>query len=534
MSSYYSCSPEDDFFESLDKALTNEYSSQTISNFIADLIVAINHLDDDPEEGFIFYDEEYNYSNCNSANDVSVDMFDDELCERYVYRAEDNLASGKESDNISVDMFEEFQNDVEVMDVESVCSENQNINERTFVVDLQNGNEIGSQELNIDEEGNVGEFPNDKEVVKNADVIETPNVSIPHTPCALSTDDDGQRLKESLSMYILLKQKSLPIEIKPIEVQNVETNRLSQSSDVLVSVSSEPNKNEGILNSESEKSQTVRQIVQQTRSESTNFQEIAPMKETSSRDSSLVSRFFIRPTANTSLQSSSFGGFSPVPTITYRTMSRQPIDCSSSIISGLSTLDTTICEDVHEISPTKRTSSQDGSLCDSSLFRRIFIPVNQSANTSMHSSTVRGFPLNFENPIDCSSRFGSGLNTTLCEEYETNNNFVSQVQRCSSRSTNFGGLTSDPSIRARAMYQNSVRRSFRNESDLNTTFCEEFETANGFVTQNGNESDLNTTLCEEYEAANSVVREMNARQFGDFNFEEAFSQCFFDSQNPAR
>lgn len=552
MSSSYSCSPDDDFFQSLNESLTNEYASQMISNFMSNLTVSISNLDDDPEEGFIFYDDENHYSNGNEVNNISVDMFDDddephlkslqenegsitpekdvnnesvdmfddEPHENHVHEKQVPLISEKEWDTESVDMFDdepqnhvqkkevalilekesdtesvdmfadephqnhlhekalilekdsdtesvemflEYEIDMEVMDVDSDCSEEKNISEQPNVLDFPNHKEAlaeDSDHVYITEQRDIAEFLNDRHEMEQVDQSnKTANVEFAHNidmPLVFSKDENHLRLNDIPS-----NQKSLSPEVESEEVATVENSRneqLSQYSDILVSVSSTISycdENEISLSVPLEAPQKVHQTIQTTRSEISNFHDISFTNEKTYQDSecnSVGSRGFLLPfnlIANTSLDSSDFGGFLPVD------------------LGG------------------------------------------HMANMTMSRT-----------PTDRSSRFCTDLDTSLCKEYEIANDFLPELRsfspaaslrpRSLSRSTNFRGFSPVPSLSPRLMLQHSTRSLSRNESDLDTT------------------------LCEEYETMNSLMAEMLATQTGNFNLEEAYSQCFLDSQNQAR
>lgn len=467
MSSEYSCSPGDDFFQSLDQSLTIEYSSQMMSNFISDLLIAISNIDDDPEEGFIFNDDENDNSNSceyftlpssqasdfdgprqiqmhrNEATEagninISFDMFDDEVPQKLLRENESNLA------NVSVDMFAEFQSDIEVMDVD--CSDKMIINELPNVTDFENKLETSSdhyEQLNINKLTHE-EFPNDLEIAKIAKSINGhSNVQFPqniNASCGVSKDE--VYVHESPGVDI---PTNSIFQIESEEVATFEkkgSEKLNQSIDVLLRVPS------NISYSTNDKS-TYCELYENDRALSVEL-------ETSQ-------------------------------------IARQPVQLAYNK-----------SEIVHVISPTKEKSSLEGSVSKSLSLSKFFIPVNETTNKSIHSSgTGSGF-LGFspvasmrniavlQIPIGDSSQSRSDLNSTICEDYDFLNNFRPEFQRPSSRSSNFQGL-------------NSIRCASQN-------------------------SDLNTTLCEEYEMANSIVAEMNPTQVNNFNFEQAYSQCFLESQ----
>lgn len=484
MSSDYSCSPEDDFFQSLDQSLAIAYSSQMMSNFISDLLVAINNIDDDPDEEFIFYDDEtgsntseyFTPSSQTNAfdglrpiqlrrnevaiastseagnTDISVDMFDDEDPQKTLHENESN--SGQESDNMSVDMFAEFQNDVEVMGAD--CSDKIMVNELEKELET---NAYHDEQMIIDKSSNEG-FRSDLEIANS--INENSNVELPQNidaSCAISKDEEHLHLNECPGVDISTKQILQHQQIESKEAAAIEKEKLSQSIDNLVCVPS------NITHSTNDKSTYYEPYVALETSLSVGL-------ETSQR-------------------------------------ARQPVQLDSN--------ESTI---IHVISPMKEKSSQEGSISESECLSRCLFPIDETSNKSMHSSSrgsgFRGFSsvasmrnkVMIQRPIGGSSQNGSDLNSTICEDYEILNNFMPRIQRptSSASSSSFLGFSHVSSRRQRAMFQNSIRCASRN-------------------------SDLNTTLCQEYEMANSIVAEMNATQVNNFNLDQAYSQCFLESQN---
>lgn len=119
-SNYTFSSEDDDFFKSLDKSLTTQLSSVTLPNFISDLIDAINHLEDNTGNGFLFYEEdEYTPSSIHECFMYSTSEIDvcDEQKQRFLYDKDNEKITDNRidnvMDNVSVDMFAEFQNDEE-------------------------------------------------------------------------------------------------------------------------------------------------------------------------------------------------------------------------------------------------------------------------------------------------------------------------------------------------------------------------------------------------------------------------------------
>lgn len=558
MYSNYSCSPEDDFFQSLEQSLTNEYSAHMMSNFISDLIVALNSLDDDAEEGLIFNDDECFTLPSSQANAyeerliVAPNNLDDDAEEGFIFNENDNdhlnsyecftlpssqvnvydkrhqisihaneatTAREKEDDNISVDMFAEFQNDIEEMDGASDCADKVVIREQSQVVELQNDLVIEAnvsdraEKLNIYEQQAVEKYRNDEEMMKEDtnQICGKQNVEVTQNInkfCAISKGEECIHLNESPSVNISTQPKLVQqqTELEGIDTHdNLRFEKLSQKlnrmvcvpSNISYSTNDKPYENDRALSIELKTSQIEHQTIQRAHSKSSSF---------------------------------------------------------------------------HGLSLIKAKSSHIRSVSESVGFRRFFLPADETSNATVKKPSsrfpnFRGFSTaaltrsrdSYYKPISCSSGSGSDVNTTLCEDYETANNFVPEMERSSSQETNLRGFSPTALIRPRALLQKPIGFSSLNGRVLNTSLCVEYETANNFlpemkrsssqesnfrgysaaalirprtqIAMSRSESDLDTTLCQEYETADNFIAEMNASRVSNFNFEEAYSQCFLENEN---
>ncbi|XP_037033919.1 uncharacterized protein LOC119072743 isoform X2 [Bradysia coprophila] len=506
------CSPEDDFFYVLDKSLRNEYSSQKLSSFITDLLAAINNLDDDPDEEFGFYDDETDCWNgfdsftAPSSNDYSethqidfrtgnikkrVDMLDDEpsqdpvsnrganstvvdlfdnehMCKTETRSHEMNIEYDEgeeapppqsvpvadialiledESRDSSIDMFAEFETDVEVMDT-SVGLDDTNTTKQ--IADCQNKDAEDAQcvrqvnRCNNEQHGVESLTTQSETIVSHSSALRK-SFTLPHD----LQDEQHSPMNEHMGTEVKTTQKLLSqpnIESSDgAEDKNVE-NEAGHSVDILLGVPiniSYYEGNEG-ENTEMQISQMTSHMVHRTLSVATNFPEIFSAKENLPQHDDRGTLHSVDERPDTSMRTS----------------------CQSSPLRG-------------------------------------FSPVAPLLQQSSYAST----------------KLDSDSNTTPCEEYEFSNNFVPRSPRSSPI---FLGFSDEAALTHTSQHHNSMAAAISQTSEHH----------NFIHTSSRSEGGLNSTFCEEYESERLFAAYLNATQGDQINLEEAYTQCFSESQNP--
>ncbi|KAG4073105.1 hypothetical protein HA402_009524 [Bradysia odoriphaga] len=510
------CSPDDDFFYVLDKSLRNEYSSQKMSNFIADLLVAINNLDDDPDEGFGFYDDE---TDCWNGFDSFTVPSSNDYSESHQIDFRTGNFKEREDHNSSVDMFDDEPSQ------DPVSNGGANIT----VVDLVDNEPLRKTEARA-HEMNV-EF--DKEAPQAQ--------SLPVADIALILEDESR--DSSIDMFA---EFETDVEVMDTSVSLDDINTTKQSG-----VTDRQNK-------DAEDSQCVRR----SDNEQHGVEPLKNQSETIVSHSLALRKSFTLPHDHQDEQ--------PLPVnehmgteghTTPKLLSQQNIESSEgatdgnveneagysvAILLGVP-INISYCEgnegentemQVSQMSSrmvqrslsvatkfpgivcAKENLSQEGS-------RRTLRAVDERPDTSMRSSCqsspFRGFspvaPLLQQSSSCASTKLDSDSNTTLCEEYEYSNNLMPISPRSSPI---FRGFSDETALTHTSQYHNSIATAISQTSDHH----------NSIRSSSRSEGGPNSTFCEEYESERLFAAYLNATQGDQINLEEAYTQCFSESQNP--
>lgn len=503
MSSIYSHSPEDDFFSALNKSLRNEYSSQKMTGFITDLLVAINNIN--PDEGFRFFDED---TDSLQANGNQTDFWNDFDCfastssndysepHQHNYRLDKFEKS--EAHNTSVDMFADDQPSILLSRVNDTSDEEVN----STIVDtipetiVESDHDVAPHSLPVadilEEEScdssvdMFAEFENDVEVM-DTDSVHSDDVHSSVVDHPNEVADDSRRVTQT-NWNINQQNGGRSFENKSKTINEMVD--VDQPADTEVPKSfSFHHDHQGLLPNEHPDTENIElsedaehENVETLAGHSVSILHGVPMNISHSETS---------PNENTS-------GSELRP----NEMPNRMVGESPSVFAILP-----------ETVSTTSNSSQDGG-------HRIPRQDNDEiAETSMrsfcHSSVFRGFspvpPLFFQQPLCDSTKLDSDLNTTLCEEYEFLNNFV-PVSRQSSRGSPI----------------------FHGFSDAVELVSQTSERHNSIRSVPGSEGGPDSTFCEEYESERLFAMYLNATQSDPIDLEEAYTQCFTESQHQVR
>lgn len=475
---------------------------------MSDLLIAINHLDDDPNDGFGFYDEEtscrngfdyftsassndyseslrqdFRTANLNDIRDVSVDMFADEQSHNILDKtyaisngeADSNLLNieanphemshkiseelppqsvpvadiaiilEEESCDSSVDMFAEFESDVEVMDSDSVGSDEINTTKQSSVADCHQSKEIEDSECvtqmnrSINGQHGVASYTNQSETINEI-------------------DRNGRHLivNQRPDTEIITKRK-LPQHIVSSDGwkdENPESEAVG-SVDILLGVPLNTSYYEG--------------------NDDGNTEQLRPQI----RSPEIIND-------NCFSVQRSFGVVTGFPGI---------------------------------FSETENLPQENDRRIRPSIDERL----NTSIPSSCQSSPFRGFspvsPL-LQQSICASTNCDSDLNTTLCQEYEFSNNFAPLSIR---RPLSASPVLFEFSDRVALMSQTSQ---YDNQISQHRSSVHNSPRSDG--------DGLNSTFCEEYESERLLTAYLNATRGDHINLEEAYTQCFSESRNQLR
>ncbi len=467
MSWKYSYSAEeDDFFRALDKSLTVEYSSQKMSHFLSDLLVAINNLDNDPEEAFVFYDQESDDSSVSKfftfpssesdtfavpsqrylrkakvnskrrAHEISFDMFDDVLPQKLPRNNPVNAR--RKPVDINVDIFDDeplWKN--EVMKV----SENDAIDDLPQKPESRTSSQTKVADESVDM---FAEFQDDVESVDSASHCSDQTVVNAHSDVADSQNEETKN-SELVANFEMAEQQAPDASI---------TDQISKAPSMKADTHTNPHQQ----NIKSDRARTVEKMESDALGQGVDISICVPLNISNCEPNENEKTFSVE-------------------------LETSQLTCQ----------------------PNKVNSSQK---IENLVSHGIPFPIHTtraSANLSLQSSVFLGFSTPSITPSEC----GSDIASTICEEYFISQNFVPTLRRSSSECSSFIGFPHiDPITPIRhSASQPNPRNTSRTGSSPNTTFCEDFETARRMA--------LEASL-------------MN------FNYEEAYSQCFLECENRAR